>query len=140
MYQKELIGMAETQAAVKVMLEECATDPRPVSIAIVDDMGEMLYFVKKDGARTMNSQLAVKKAYTSSRMRTDSGAFAQRLKEQGRSAADYGDPNLMGVQGGVCILKPGTQICLGGIGVSGWAAPEDEALARKGLEAMRLGE
>ena len=139
MYQKELIGLGETHKAISVMLEESAKDPRPVSIAIVDDMGELLFFVKKDGARTMNSQLAFKKAYTSSRMRTDSGAFALRLKEQGRSASDYGDPNLVNVQGGVCILKPGTQTCLGGIGVSGWAAPEDEALAKKGLEAMGLG-
>ena len=36
-------------------------------------------------------------------------------------------------------MKPGTDECVGGIGVSGLAANEDEVLAEKGVQAMNLG-
>jgi len=53
----------------------------------------------------------------------------------GRSAVEFGDPNLLAVQGGVTIIAAdGTP--LGGIGVSGLAAEEDEAIARAGLSAV----
>jgi uncharacterized protein GlcG (DUF336 family) len=50
----------------------------------------------------------------------------------GRSAVEFGDPNLIGVQGGVTIAAADGSP-LGGIGVSGLAAEEDEAIARMGL-------
>ena len=53
----------------------------------------------------------------------------------GRSTADLGDPDLIGVQGGVAILSA-DGAALGGIGVSGLAADEDEAIARIGLRAI----
>jgi uncharacterized protein GlcG (DUF336 family) len=49
-----------------------------------------------------------------------------------------GDPQLAAVQGGVVVLHRSTGTILGGIGVSGLSAAEDEALARAGLEALGL--
>lgn len=138
MYQREVIGFEEAQIAMTTMLKETAADPRPVAIAVVDDRGDLVHFIRQDGARPLNSELAVKKAYTAARMRSDTAAFAERLRSQGRSVAEYGDSNLVSVQGGVCILKPGTETSLGGIGVSGLRADEDEALAKIGLSAMNL--
>ena len=54
---------------------------------------------------------------------------------QRRSAAEFGDPNLLALQGGVVIPGPeGT--ALGGIGVSGLTAEEDEQIAKVGLQAI----
>jgi uncharacterized protein GlcG (DUF336 family) len=49
---------------------------------------------------------------------------------------EFGDPNLIALQGGVVIINPADQSVLGGIGVSGLAAEEDEALAKMGLKAI----
>ena len=49
-----------------------------------------------------------------------------------------GDPMLAAVQGGVVILHPGSGSIMGGIGVSGLAAQEDEDLAKIGLKALGL--
>lgn len=140
MYQKETIGLKEAQNAITAILSEQAKDPqtRPVSIAVVDENGDLVAFVRMDTGRPMTGDIATKKAYTSVRTRSNSGAFAERLKQTGRTAADMGDPKMIGVQGGVCIMKPGTQVCVGAVGVSGLASQEDEALAEKGIQAMKL--
>jgi glc operon protein GlcG len=80
--------------------------------------------------------IARKKAYTAARTRADTKAYAERLKSQGRSVTEFGDPNLLALQGGVVITHPADQSVLGGIGVSGLTAEEDEALARIGLSAI----
>ena len=59
------------------------------------------------------------------------------MKQQGRSVSDLGDPNLTAVQGGLPVqAADGTP--LGGIGVSGLRADEDEALSSVGIQAMGL--
>lgn len=140
MYQKETIGLEEAQRAINAILQEQAKDPqkRAISIAVVDDNGDLVFFARTDGGRSVTGDVAMRKAYTSVRVRSNSGAFAERLKQTGRSISDMGDPRMIGFQGGVCIMKPGSQVCIGAIGVSGLAAEEDEALAEKGVQAMNL--
>lgn len=140
MYQKETIGLQEAQDAITAILSEQAKDPqtRPVSVAVVDENGDLVAFVRMDTGRSMTGDIAIKKAYTSVRTRSNSGVFAERMKQQGRSVAEMGDPKMIGVQGGVCVMKPRTQVCVGAIGVSGLASEEDEALAEKGIQALKL--
>ncbi len=54
------------------------------------------------------------------------------------STTELGDTNLLGAQGGVTVVRPGDGMVLGGIGVSGLSAEEDEELARLGVAAMGL--
>ncbi len=89
-----------------------------------------------DRVNPMPHALALKKAYTAARMRSDTLAIGERMRSQGRSIADMGDPNLVMVQGGVVITSESGP--LGGIGVSGRRAEEDEEIARIGLAAMQL--
>ena len=118
------------------MLQEALKAPnRPVAIAICDDQGELVAFARMDKCAPLPLTIARKKAYTAARTRSDTKAFADRLKSMGRSAVEFGDPNLIAVQGGVTIIA-GDGNPLGGIGVSGLAAEEDEAIARIGLSAM----
>lgn len=139
MYQREILGLEETQRAVSAMLQEASKDSqRPVSIAVVDDRGDLVYFVRMDGGRLLTAEIARKKAYTAVRMRGDTGEIAERFKSQGRNLTDFGDPNLIALQGGVLVLRSEGGEVLGGIGVSGLRADEDEALAKVGLAAMKL--
>lgn len=135
-YQKTMLSLDDARLAMERMLQEALKAAnRPVAIAICDDQGELVAFARMDRCAPLPLTIARKKAYTAARTRSDTKAFADRLKSIGRSTLDLGDSNLIGVQGGVAIVTPdGT--ALGGIGVSGLAAEEDEAIARIGLGAI----
>jgi uncharacterized protein GlcG (DUF336 family) len=136
-YQKAVLSLDDAKRAMDLMLQEAYKEPnRPVAIAIVDDQGELVSFARMDKCAPQPPMIARKKAYTAARTRSDTLAYAERLKSQGRSVTEFGDPNLIALQGGVAIIHPADQTALGGIGVSGLAAPEDEAIARIGLKAI----
>jgi glc operon protein GlcG len=111
---------------------------RPVAIAIVDDAGNLLSYGRMDHCWPNPQTFAVRKAYTSAMSGQDSVAYAERLKSQGRSVSDMGNPNLVAAQGAVVVLHPQSGAVLGAIGVSGLTAQEDEDLARVGLQALGL--
>jgi uncharacterized protein GlcG (DUF336 family) len=135
-YQKPVLSLEDARRAMERMLQEAGKAPnRPVAIAICDDEGELVAFARMDKCAPLPLTIARKKAYTAAKTRSDSKAFADRLKGMGRSAVDLGDPNLIGVQGGVAITAA-DGAALGGIGVSGLAAEEDEAIAKMGLAAI----
>lgn len=137
MYDKRVLGLEQAMAALQAMMAEGEKEPeRPLAFAIVDDLGNLICFARMDRVNPVPHALALKKAYTSARMRSDTLAIAERMKTQGRSISDLGDPNLVSVQGGVVIMGEGGP--LGGIGVSGRRADEDEEIARIGLAAMLL--
>jgi len=135
--QKAVLSLEEARRAMDSMLQEANKEPnRPVAIAIVDDQGELLCFARMDRTAPQPPMIARKKAYTAARTRGDTMAYAERLKSQGRSVTEFGDPNLIALQGGVVITNPTDKSVLGGIGVSGRLSEEDEAIGRIGLKAM----
>ncbi|MBI3327323.1 MAG: heme-binding protein [Nitrospinae bacterium] len=135
--QKSVLSLEEARRAMDRMLQEANKQPnRPVAIAIVDDQGELISYARMDKVAPQPPIIARKKAYTAARTRSDTLAYAERLKGQGRSVTEFGDPNLIALQGGVVITNPADGSVLGGIGVSGLAAEEDEAIGRLGLKAI----
>jgi len=135
-YQRSVLSLSEAQKAMDRMLQEASKAPeRPVAIAICDDQGELIAFARMDKCAPLPLIIARKKAFTAARTRADTKAFADRLKSMGRSVSDLGEPNLLPVQGGVAIIAADGSP-LGGIGVSGLAAEEDEAIARIGLSVI----
>ena len=139
MYQKPALSLAQTRRAMDAMLDKAMQEPgRPLAIAIVDDAGRMLSYARMDNCRALPQRMAVSKAYTAAMSGQDSAAYAKRLKDEGRSIADFGDPQLVAVQGAVVARDPATDLVLGAIGVSGLTAQEDEDLARVGLAALEL--
>jgi glc operon protein GlcG len=136
-YQKPVLSLEEARRAMDRMLQEVQQrfQNRPVAIAIVDDQGELVSFARQDRCAPQPPIVARKKAYTAARTRTDTKAYADRLRSQGRSATEFGDPNLLAAQGGVVITGPENAV-LGAIGVSGLSAEEDEQIAKVGLQAI----
>jgi uncharacterized protein GlcG (DUF336 family) len=139
MYQKAMLSLDQTQKAMQAMIEKCTKEPnRPVAIAIVDDSGNLLTYARMDGCRTNPQTFAVRKAYTAAMSGSDSGAYAERMKSQGRSVSDMGNPGLVAAQGAVVIIHPETKAVMGAIGVSGLSSQEDEDLSRLGVQALGL--
>jgi glc operon protein GlcG len=124
---------------MNAMLDKAMQEPnRPLAVAIVDETGKMLSYARMDNCRALPQRMAISKAYTSAMSGSDSNAYAERLKNEGRNIADFGDPQLVAVQGAVVVRDPGTDLVLGAIGVSGLSAQEDEDLARLGAQALGL--
>ena len=139
MYEKPMLGLDQVQKAMTDMLAKANEEPdRPVAIAIVDDTGSLVSYARMDRCRVIPQKMAVRKAYTCALSGQDSKDYAARLASQGRIVAEMGDPMLAAVQGGVVVLQPGSGTIMGGIGVSGLAAEEDEDIAKLGLKALGL--
>ena len=139
MYDKPMLGLDQVQRAMSTMLAKATEEPdQPLAIAIVDDVGDLISYARMDRCRKIPQRMAVRKAYTCALTGQDSKDYAERLKGQGRTVAEMGDPMLAAVQGGLVVLHPATGSIMGGIGVSGLAAQEDEDIARMGLQALRL--
>ena len=139
MYDKPMLSLDQTRRAMEEMLDKATQDlAHPVAIAIVDDNGDIMDFARMDRCRKGPQRMAMRKAYTCAISGQDSKDYAARMASQGRTVAEMGDPMLAAVQGGVVVLHPSTGAILGGIGVSGLAAQEDEDIANMGLKALGL--
>lgn len=106
----------------------------PVSIAVCDDGGHMLAFVRLDGANLASSRIAPAKARTAVLMKRDT-KLVEDMVNGGRNAF-LSAPDLDGMlEGGVVILVEGQ--CVGAVGVSGVKAPEDAQVAQAGIASWR---
>ena len=138
MYSKPMLSLDQVQQAITTMLARATRQPdQPLAMAIVDDVGNLISYARMDQCRPIPQRMAVRKAYTAALSGQDTLAYAERLKSQGRTVAEMGDPNLAAVQGGL-VVRHASGAVMGGIGVSGLAAQEDEDIARLGLQALGL--
>ena len=139
MYSKPMLSLDQTQKAMQAMIQKATQEPnRPVAIAIVDDAGNMLSYARMDNCRPNPQSFAVRKAYTSAMSGQNSADYAERLKSQGRTVGDFGNPNLVSAQGAAVVLDPASGAVLGAIGVSGLSSQEDEDLAKLGVQSLGL--
>lgn len=123
------------QIELDLILEAAKTEAERIgiaaTIALVDDGGYALRLYRADGAGVMTPSVAMAKARTAALMRAPSGVLTARLKDEPEllRLTEY-----LPMPGGQPIRFEG--ICIGGIGISGGNADQDEAIARAGLEAI----
>jgi uncharacterized protein GlcG (DUF336 family) len=139
MFEKQVLGLREAQAAVNAIFEEASKNPeRPVAVAVVDSEREIVCMMRMDEATSIYNYMALKKARTAALHRRDTRSLGEWLHSLNFGTSDF-NPESTLVPGGVYIVKPdGGRAGLGGIGVSGRPDPEsDEALAIIGLKALQ---
>jgi uncharacterized protein GlcG (DUF336 family) len=108
----------------------------PVSVFVADEHGEIVAAATMDGAAPDTRLNAQRKAYTAARSDVHSTAeLAAKAREDAAERASF-DPFFTFFQGGVAAFEGGRRA--GAIGVSGLAGPEDDALARRAIEASGL--
>ena len=138
MYMKEVLSLEQVRRSMNAMLEAALKEPdRPIAIAILDDTTNLLNYARMDGCRLNPQGVAIRIAYTAVMFGQNSSDFAQRLKNENRQVTDFGNPSLVAVKGGVVVISSNGDI-LGGIGVSGLTAEEDEEIALIGLNALEI--
>jgi glc operon protein GlcG len=132
MKTRQELTLADCDRIATAALAEARRNQWDVAIAILDDGGHLLHFVRMDGATPANAAIAVEKARTSALSRRTSGNWEERIKA-GRTAM-LKMPGILPVQGGVPILIDGT--CIGAVGVSGVQSHEDEQIADAGIAVL----
>ncbi len=139
MHAPETIGFEEARTALDAILaaHADATDARPIAVAVVDYAGELLAFARSGPGNPLSGRVAIAKAYSAARTRSDTAELGARLAQMGVGVGDLADPGLTTLQGGV-PLRGADGSCVGAIGVSGLASTEDEALARRGVEVIDI--
>jgi len=126
------LTLADCERIAAAAVAEAQRHGWNVAIAILDDGGHLLHFLRMDGATPANAAIAVEKARTAALSRRTSGSWEERVKA-GRTVM-LKMPGILPVQGGVPILVDGT--CLGAVGVSGVQSHEDEQIAGAGISAL----
>jgi uncharacterized protein GlcG (DUF336 family) len=98
-----------------------------VSIAIVDEAGKLLHFVRMDEARAYTADLAIRKAQSSAAIGVPTSILEALAKERPMQ-------DVIALRGGIPFLYEGK--CAGAIGVSGAKPDIDDAIATAGIAAM----
>lgn len=110
--------------------EEAVNSGLCVSIAIVNEAGFLIYFVKMDNSTNACGDIAVAKAQHAVNYRRDTKYHEDFLK-QGQLRV-LALPNTLSIEGGVQLIYNGELI--GAIGVSGAAAADDGRVAGAAAE------
>lgn len=126
MHLKPSIDFPLAQAVLAAALDAAQNVSASVSLAIVDDNGELVAFARMDGARSYTIDLALEKAKAAARL----GLPTAALETLGRRAPS-GNPWSMG---GLPILHQGH--CAGAIGVSGAPPETDDTIAAHAIAAL----
>ena len=112
----------------------------PLTVAVVDDGGNMKAFAREDGpGAALRPQIATGKAFGAVGMGLSSRAINDRVLERphfGVALVGASDGRMVPVPGGV-LIKDGDEI-IGAVGVSGDTSDNDEAAAVAGIEAAKL--
>ena len=95
------------------------------AVAIVDDHGELLAFVRTDGCRLPSINIAMNKAYTAAREQDESGVVGGRSRAEGFPMTNYGELRYVSWGGGFPLIADG-RVVIAGRGPAarrGWSCP-----------------
>ena len=124
---------AQALVAIRDTLEAA---PGPVSIAVVDDDGEVVACLAMDGAARDTLENARRKAYTAARSAaTSTRALAEKVQGSPTELSSF-DPGFSFFHGGVAAFSDGRRV--GAVGVSGLPGAEDDRLAVAAIAAAGL--
>jgi uncharacterized protein GlcG (DUF336 family) len=110
----------------------------PQCIAVTDQAGRLLAFVRMDGAKFLSIRTSLRKAMTAASQRSPSG---QATHEVHHGEADHANRIALVTGGRLTRLEGGFPILVGddlvgAIGVSSGSSDEDVAVAKAGVDAI----
>ena len=127
------MNLSQARTIVDHVVENAAA---PVSVFVADDHGELVAAATMDGAAPDTRLNAQRKAYTAARSDARSTAeLAEKALADAAERASF-DPFFTFFKGGVAAFEGGRRV--GAVGVSGLPGPEDDAIARRAIDAAGL--
>jgi glc operon protein GlcG len=121
---QRVLGAAEAKAR---------TNGWTVSIAVVDAAGDLMAFLRRDGASPASVDIARAKARTAARFRRPTKALEDAATGGRTVLLSFEGVTL--VEGGVPIVVNGEVV--GAVGVSGVMSPQDAQVAQAGANAVK---
>lgn len=133
MQTKPVLTLDEIKNIAAAAEAEAKKNNWPVTIAIVDDGGHLLWLQRLDGAAPISALIAPAKAHSAAIGRKETKVFEDMINN-GR-VAFLSAPQVEGLlEGGVPIVAEGQ--CIGAVGVSGVKSSEDAQIAKAGIAAL----
>ena len=135
MKTKPGLELADVKAILSAAEAEAAKNNWVVSIAVVDDGGNLLGMIRRDGAAPVSAHICQAKARTAALGRRDTKGYEDMIN--GGRTAFLSAPVIDGMlEGGLPVMKDGE--CLGAVGVSGVKSNEDAQIAKAGIAGIGL--
>jgi uncharacterized protein GlcG (DUF336 family) len=135
--ETRLISAAAVATATQAAVAHAEALGIRINVAVTDASGVLAGFLRMPGAFLHSIDIAIDKAYTAASFGFPTSQWPEILA--GDEALRLGlplRPRLVIFGGGLPIVENGQRI--GGIGVSGGSAEQDEDCARAGLAALNL--
>jgi len=132
MYEFAKVSSEEALRLISKSVELAKKINKHIAVAVTGPEGELISFLRMDGANPASAQIAQSKAYTSARDCKSSRAQGEFMRSDNREQGYWTDNRITGFGGGLHIVQDGRVI--GGIGVSGLSEEEDERIAREAIE------
>lgn len=131
MRSKQCLTADDARRVMAAARAEASSRGWNVSIAVVDESGSLWHLERMDGAGLTTPEVALGKARTAALTREPTRLWEDRIRER---PAFLTFPTEILIWGGLPIFHAGD--CVGGIGVSGVAARDDEVVAQAGVAAL----
>ena len=122
----------EALALIDYIRAELETGERGAAIAVADEHGELLAFLRTDNCPLSSLNNALNKSFTASRERKETWAIGQASREKGFPMTNFGDLRFTGWGGGVPIVYQGRVV--GSVAISGLPEMQDRALAQRAAD------
>lgn len=132
-----VISAEAAHIALQATVSHAASLGIAINVAITDTAGVLAGFLRMPGAFLHSVEIAIDKAYTSASFGFPTSKWKDILAGDDMLRAGLAErPRLVIFGGGLPIVADGVRI--GGIGVSGGSAEQDEECAHAGLKAIGL--
>jgi uncharacterized protein GlcG (DUF336 family) len=127
------LSTADLQKVLMAAIAKAQELGIPMGISIVDAGGNLVAYIKMDGAFIHTNHTSFSKAYTSASIRKPSGSSGIPPNITSEISSTTGG-KFTTLPGGLPILRDGKVI--GAIGVGGGKGEQDEAVAKAGADAL----
>jgi uncharacterized protein GlcG (DUF336 family) len=131
-------GMAITGEKAKQILAAAEAEAKKrnwkMNIAVVDTNGDLVHFLRMDGAQIASGNISQGKARTAARYRRPSQIFYNAY-ETGHPYVSTLDPTLVASPGGFPLVEGGKLI--GAIGCSGGTGDQDALICKVGADMIK---
>ena len=134
MYQSDNLSHSDALKIIAVIQAELDKENKGAAIAVADAHGELIAFLRTDGCKLPSINIAINKAFTAARERTESKSVGQASLEEKFPMTNFGDLRYTAWGGGIPIKYEGKVI--GAVGVSGLPEEEDMKLAQMGASLI----
>lgn len=108
----------------------------PMCIAVADESGQLIAFLRENGAKTTSISLAIDKAFTAAGARNHTTFYAKASVPGGPAWGIHGsnDGRFNAIGGGVHVLEG--DVVVGGVGISGGTSAQDHEVAMAALNTL----